>query len=532
MALTFADTHNMIAYLTKSDASEGFNQIIDFLNASSIQYALTVNHNIYVSCIKQFWSSVLVKKVNDVIRLQALIDRKKVIKLRIQFEKLFDWMMKRVLIVYPMRRSLQSWHGWDLNQLCGMKGIKREFSIPRTPQQNGVVERKKRTLIKAARTMLVDLLLPISFWAEVVNTTCYVQNRVLVDPLGKFDRKADEGFLVGYSSLQAINLTLEQFDAEKAGEENVQQYVLFPLWSSGSKDPQYTDDDVTFEVKESEFEVEKPESKVYVSPSSSAKTKKHDDKTKREANGKSLAELLTGYRILSKEFEDYSDNSINEVNAASTLVFAVGKISTNSINTFSAACRSYTAVSPTHRKSSYVDPSQYPDDSNMSALEDITYSEDEEDVGVEVDFTNLETTITVSPIPTTRVHKDHHVYVDDIIFGSTSKDLCKALEKLMKDKFQMSSTGELTFFLGLQVKQKQDGIFIIKDKYVAKILRKFGLIDGKSASTPIDTEKPLLKDPDGKDVDVHTYRSMIGSLMYLTSSTQDIMFAICACACF
>nr|GEV36654.1 hypothetical protein [Tanacetum cinerariifolium] len=79
MALTFADTHNMIAYLTKSDASEGFDQIIDFLNASSIKYALTVNPNIYVSCIKQFWTSVLVKKVNDVPRLLALVYKKKVI---------------------------------------------------------------------------------------------------------------------------------------------------------------------------------------------------------------------------------------------------------------------------------------------------------------------------------------------------------------------------------------------------------------------------------------------------------------------
>nr|GFC23039.1 xylulose kinase-1 [Tanacetum cinerariifolium] len=68
----------MISYLTKSDASEGFDQIIDFLNASSIKYALTVNPNIYVSCIKQFWSSVLVKKVKDVTRLQALVNRKKV----------------------------------------------------------------------------------------------------------------------------------------------------------------------------------------------------------------------------------------------------------------------------------------------------------------------------------------------------------------------------------------------------------------------------------------------------------------------
>nr|GEY88205.1 putative ribonuclease H-like domain-containing protein [Tanacetum cinerariifolium] len=117
------------------------------------------------------------------------------------------------------------------------------------------------------------------------------------------------------------------------------------------------------------------------------------------------------------------------------------------------------------------------------------------------------------------------IYVDDIIFGATNKDLCKYFEKLMKDKFQMSLMGELTFFLGLQVKQKKDGIFISQDKYVAEILRKFRLTEGKSASTPIDTEKPLLKYPDGKDVDVHTYRSMIGSMMYLTSLRQDIMFA-------
>nr|GEW69178.1 hypothetical protein [Tanacetum cinerariifolium] len=109
--------------------------------------------------------------------------------------------------------------------------------------------------------------------------------------------------------------------------------------------------------------------------------------------------------------------------------------------------------------------------------------------------------------------------------------LCKSFKKLMKDKFQMSSMGELTFFLGLQVKQKKDGIFISQDKYVAEILRKFGLTEGKSASTPIDTEKPLLKDHDGKDVDVHIYRSMISSLMYLTSSRPDIMFATNIACC-
>nr|GEU69712.1 hypothetical protein [Tanacetum cinerariifolium] len=412
-----------------------------------------------------------------------------------------------------------------------------------------------------------------------------------------------------------------------------------------------------------------PEFGVHVSPRSSAKTKKHDDKTKRKAKGKSPIELSTRFRNFSEEFEVFSDNSINEVNAASTPVLDVRQISTNSTNTFSAAGHSNTTVSPTLGKSSFVDPSQYHDDPDMPALEDITYSDDEEDVGAEADFSNLETTINVSPIPITKVHKDHHVtqiigdlslvnqtrsmtrmvkdqggltqinnedlhtcmfacflsqeepkrvhqalkdpswieamqekllqfkickdrsykvvsslcllyglygisngcqsaflygtieeelyvcqpprfedpdypdkidqtlfiqkqkgdillvqvYVDDIIFGSTNKDLCKAFEKLMKDKFQMSLLGELTFFLGLQVKQKQDGIFISQDKYVTELLRKFGLTDRKLTSTPIDTEKTLLKNPDGEDVDVHTYKSMIGSLMYLTSSRPDII---------
>ncbi|GKF61176.1 uncharacterized mitochondrial protein-like protein, partial [Tanacetum coccineum] len=119
------------------------------------------------------------------------------------------------------------------------------------------------------------------------------------------------------------------------------------------------------------------------------------------------------------------------------------------------------------------------------------------------------------------------VYVDDIIFGSTKKELCIAFEKLMHEKFQMSSMGELTFFLGLQVKQKKDGIFISQDKYVAKILKKFGFTKVKTTSTPMETQKPLLKD---EEVDVHIYRSMIGSLMYLTSSRPDIMFAVCTCA--
>nr|GEZ84649.1 hypothetical protein [Tanacetum cinerariifolium] len=238
------------------------------------------------------------------------------------------------------------------------------------------------------------------------------------------------------------------------------------------------------------------------------------------------------------------------VNAVIAPVTAVGPNSTNSTNSFNTASPSDTIVSPNFGiagKSSFVDSSKYSDDPDMPELEDIIYSDDEEDVGAEADLSNLERNIYVSPIPTTRVHKDHPVtqiigdltsspqtrsmtrmvYVDDIIFGSTNKELCKAFEKLIKDKFQMSSIGELTFFLGLQLKQKDDGIFISQDKIVSEILRKFGFIDVKLASTPIKTEKPLFKDTDGEDVDVHIYRYLKGKphlgLWYLKDSLFNLV---------
>ncbi|GKD03863.1 putative ribonuclease H-like domain-containing protein, partial [Tanacetum coccineum] len=102
------------------------------------------------------------------------------------------------------------------------------------------------------------------------------------------------------------------------------------------------------------------------------------------------------------------------------------------------------------------------------------------------------------------------VYVDDIIFGSTKKSLCDEFEQIMHNRFQMSSMGALTFFLGLQVKQKEDGIFISQDKYVGEILKKFGFFSIRSASTPMKTYKALTKDEDGEDVDVHLYRYLKG----------------------
>nr|GFA36537.1 hypothetical protein [Tanacetum cinerariifolium] len=477
-----------------------------------------------------------------------------------------------------------------------------------------IVERKNRTLIEAARTLLVDLLLPIPFWSEAVNTACYVQNRVLVTKPhnktpyellhGRLPRKIDEGFLIGYSvcskafrvfnsrtrivqetlhvnfmenkpnvagsgpawlfdidSLSQImkyhpviaenqtNSNAGFQDTKKAEEEGTQTYVLFPMLSDGSTNSQNNNKDALVDGKE--HDIQKSVSPDIHSSSSGAQTKKQGDKTENKDKGKNPVVTITGYWDLNAEFEECYNNSSNGVNAASSSVSTAGQNSINSTNDFSAAGPLNVAMP------NLEDLSHDADDvgivirnkarlvaQGLTQEEGIDYEEVFAPVArieairlflayasfmgflvyqMDVKSAFLYGTIEEKVYEEVYVCQplgfedpDYHdkIYVDDIIFGSTNKDLCKDFEKLMKDKFQMSSMGELTFFLGLQVKQKKDDIFISQYKYVVKILRKFGLTDRKSASTPIDTEKPLLKDPDGEDVDVHTYRSMIGSLMY------------------
>nr|GEU80560.1 putative ribonuclease H-like domain-containing protein [Tanacetum cinerariifolium] len=268
------------------------------------------------------------------------------------------------------------------------------------------------------------------------------------------------------------------------------------------------DGDVAFDEKEHDFDAKKPEFEVILSLSSSAQSSKQDDKTKKEAKGKSHVKSFTGYRDLNAEFEDCSDNSSNEVNAAGSIVPTIGQNSLNSTNTFSAA--------------------------DMPELEDITYSDEEDVVGAEADFNNLKSAIPVSPIPTTRIHKDHPIS-QIIVVRIEAIRLFLAYASFMsfmmyqmdvKSAFLYGTIEEEVYVcqpLGFEDPDHPDKVYKVvkalyglhqapracQDKYVAEILRNFGLTKGKSASTPIDTEKPFLKDPDGEDVDVHTYSSGI-----------------------
>ena len=151
----------------------------------------------------------------------------------------------------------------------------------------------------------------------------------------------------------------------------------------------------------------------------------------------------------------------------------------------------------------------------------------------------LENGFTRGVIDKTLFHKMHNndlilvqVYVDDIIFGSTNDNLCKRFAKLMQSKYEMSMMGELAFFLGLQVHQKIDGIFVCQSKYIRDLLKKYHMEDSAPAKTPMPTAVKLDQDKSGKNVDITAYRGMIGSLLYLTAGRPDIMFATCLCARF
>ena len=122
-----------------------------------------------------------------------------------------------------------------------------------------------------------------------------------------------------------------------------------------------------------------------------------------------------------------------------------------------------------------------------------------------------------------------HIYVDDIVFRATSSDLTLSFAKEMKTKFEMSMVGELTFFLGLKIRQLKDGIFFSQSKYVRELVNKFGLESTKHPRTPMSTTTELSKDAFGKYVEQKLYRSIIRGLLYLTVSHLDISFSVGAC---
>ncbi|GJU01620.1 putative ribonuclease H-like domain-containing protein [Tanacetum coccineum] len=469
-----------------------------------------------------------------------------------------------------------------------------------------------------------------------------------IDHLGKFDGKADEGFFVGYSTnskafrvFNSRTRTVEenlhvQFSENTSNITGSGPNWLFDidaLTNSMNYKPVVTGNQSNGNAGTKECVMQNSKESPDAGFKTSGEEEKKDAKdpvneSGNPTEGKDSEVPSTKEPRINQEKDSYI-NSTNNINTASD-----GN-NTNNVNAASSTINAAdTEVNAFNPKTSI----ELPNDPNMPELEDIVYSDDDEDVGAEADMNNLDAfmpqpqtrrmtknlkehepkkviqalkdpswieamqdellqfklqkvwTLVDLPngkraigtkwvyrnkkdergiviknkarlvaqgytqeegidydevfAPVARIEairlflayasfKDFVVYqmdvksaflYDDIIFGSTKKKLCTEFEKMMHKKFQMSSMGELTFFLGVQVKQKEDGIFISQDKYVTDILKKFGFSDVKTANTPMETHKPLLKDADGEDVDEHMYRSMITSLMYLTSSRPDNYF--------
>ncbi|GKA85037.1 putative ribonuclease H-like domain-containing protein [Tanacetum coccineum] len=499
----------------------------------------------------------------------------------------------QVLLKVPRHNNMYS---FDLKNVVPSGGLTCLFAKATIDESNLWHRRlghiNFKTMNKLVRGNLVrDSLLPTTFWAEAVSTACYVQNRVLVtkphnktpyellhgrppsisfmrpfgcpvtilntlDPLGKFDEKADEGFFVGYSinskAFRVFNTRTRKVEENlhKNFLENKPNVVgsrpdwLFDidlLTNSMNYKPVTTGNQTNRNagIKDNVDAVPTQQyillPLLYDSPQSS-KDAVIDDAGKKNNEEPANNGERNGQEKEGGASNKEVDQNVQDFRAAlDNLLVQQKKGYANNTN------RDIT-VSPSVSTAgqSFTNADDLPTDPLMPDLKDtadllntgiFSGAYDDEDEGVEADLNNLETTMNVSPIPTTRIHKDHpknqlirdinsatqtrrmtkiseeHAMMDPkgcekvhFFIWSTKKSLCVEFEQMMHKRFQMSSMEELTVFLRLQ-----------------------------TTSTPIETNKALLKDEEAKDMDVHLYRSMIGSLMYLTASRPDIMFTVCAC---
>ncbi|GKA02554.1 retrovirus-related pol polyprotein from transposon TNT 1-94, partial [Tanacetum coccineum] len=378
---------------------------------------------------------------------------------------------------------------------CDANGITHNFSAPRTPQSNGVVERKNHTLQVMSRTMLNEQSIAQKFWCNAVDTSTYILNRILIrtllgktsyelfkgknpsleyfkvfcikcfilntkDYLTKFDPKSTEGIFHGYSPNSKAYVILNKENMRVEESINVRFDEIPPPKSS----PLVDDDIIENQIIENQME--------------------DIEINENEPLNKEIVNI--------KETKDHPIDAVIDEN---------GVVSRNKAR----------LVAQGYNQQEGIDF-------------DETYAPVARLESIRILFAYAYNTLFTKK-------KDSHIiivqiYVDDIIFGSTCQDLCDDFSKIMLDEFEMSMMGELNFFLRLQIKQLEDDIFFNQYKYIKEMLKKFDLEDSKPIKTPMSSETKLTRDEDGESVDDIKYRGMIGSLLYLTASQSDIMFSM------
>ncbi|CAL8162045.1 unnamed protein product [Prunus armeniaca] len=564
-------------------------------------------------------------------------------------------------------------------KFCEEMGIKHEFSAPITPQQNGVVERKNRVLVEMARVMLNSKNLAKHFWAEAINTACYISNRVFVrsgtnqtpyeiwkgkkpnvsyfkvfgstcyilrdrEHLAKFESKCDKGIFLGYSTssrayrvyncrsrtiIESINVTIDDFAAsiEMALDED----GLFPPPPLEQESP-----GLDLVVDLSTFgnsvpvDLSTPSTSSSISSVQAASSHPDHSPLTPSANviigplnqgvrtRKQLAQEISHVCYVSKE----EPRNVKEALHHGEWFLAMQE----ELNQFVRNDVSYLVPRPVHTNvigTKWIFKNKTDEQGNVvrnkarlvaqgyTQMEGIDFDETFAPVArlesirlllaiachlkfklyqmdVKTAFLNGVLNEEVYVEQPKGFEDPHHpndvfrlkkalyglkqalrawyerlsshllgngyvrgsvdktlfvkrfkkdvliaqVYVDDIVVGSTSDLHVQDFIHVMTSEFEMSLVGELNYFLGLQIKQSHDGIFVSQSKYAKKLVTKFGLEGAKSARTPMSTSAKIHRDLHGKSVDQTLYRSMIRSLLYLTASRPDISFSVGVCARF
>nr|GFA93294.1 copia protein [Tanacetum cinerariifolium] len=439
-----------------------------------------------------------------------------------------------------------------LKEYFDIVGISHQISSVRTPQQNGVVERRNRTLVEAARTMLIFSRAPLFLWAEAIATACFTQNRFIIyrrfnktpyelinykkpdisflhvfgalcypkndhEDIMKLGAKGDIGFFIGYFADSCAYRIYNRRTKKIMETMNVSfdELSAMAFEQHSSKPGLQSELDLLFEAMYDDYIGGQPSATARTVPpaqepqvrQTSTTSTTIADTAPTPTNSSSHAINIV---ITSQDVDELNSNAMVDGNAF--------------VNPFANSSTCFIdADHPSHvyklKKALYglkQAPRAWYDELSTFLLQNHFFK------GA------IDPTLFIR-----RFHDDIlvvQVYVDDIIFGSTHPRYIQLFSDLMKSRFEMSMMGEMTFFLGLQVNQSPCGIFINQYKYVLEILNKYEMESCDPVGTPMEIKDKLNLDQNGTPVDATKYHNMIGALMYLTCSRPDIVHATCLCA--
>ncbi|KAK2445248.1 putative mitochondrial protein [Trifolium repens] len=556
------------------------------------------------------------------------------------------------------------------DDFCAAEGIKHEYSSPITPQQNGIVERKNRTIQESARVMLHAKNVPYHFWAEAMNTACYVHNRVTLrkgttstlyelwkdrkptvkhfhifgsecfiladrEPRRKLDPKSEKGFFLGYSTnsrayrvyntkTQVVMESVKVVVKDSSDKENEGVDQGTPVSVNAEPDDKASTpaslneaDERTIEEDNDESARPKATSKgpsvrvqknhpldlVIGNPEQGITTRRTNDVVANSCfvslfEPKNVKEALTDeawIEAMQEELNQFERSEVwdlvprpEDVNIIGTKWVYKNKSDENGTVTRNKArlvAQGYTQIEGLDFDETFAPVARlesirlllgvacilkfklYQMDVKSAFLNG--YLQEEVYVEQPKGFVDPEHPNYVYKLKkalyglkqaprawyerltqfleeqgyrkggsdkTLFVKQEKgkfiiaQIYVDDIVFGGMSNAMVQHFVQQMQSEFEMSLVGELTYFLGLQIKQMDDTIFISQSKYARNIIKKFGMDNATHKRTPAPTHLKLTKDEKGISVDQSLYRSMIGSLLYLTASRPDITYAVGVCA--